>query len=458
MKFYQYKKMNALLLTGVLAAGMAVPAFAAETKQAEETTEPTAEEAKAEPMTLEEIQKQVLRNNRLKTTLELNAKKVTAGLSAIDDGLDELQDTQDDAARARKQASQAASAGQAGANGILSGLIQGGIDPTKNPSGILAGISSGLLSGSAKTASAMEDMVDSIADQQRDTLEDQQKELKNTKQDLNKTKEDWNNEALAVTQLLVTKTVQVEKGVSLLSQKQALLERVCQIEEKKAELGFSTPTDLSGKKLEVSQGAKDLQDAKDGLTLLKRQLNDLMGRELDEELNITPPELTRTIETAPEYSEDLLKTATNKNYKLKTLRRDKQQAKEKSEDMSQYDGQIRASELDMDLADVAMKDQEANIANDLKKKLDRINAAAAVYQNKKDANAKAKIEWEQQQKSAALGLVSAVELQALQLQYEQTEMDLSAAAYDYDLAWEEYNMLMDGTTLDIYDTYKAQIG
>lgn len=457
MKFYQYKKMNALLLTGVLAAGMAVPAFAAETKQAEETTEPTAEEPKAEPMTLEEIQKQVLRNNRLKTTLELNAKKVTAGLSAIDDGLDELQDSQDDAARARKQASQAASQGQATIDATLGQLggIQGGTSLSDN---LWKEVSGKLLSGSVKTASAMEDMVDSIADQQRDTLEDQQTELKNTKLDLNKTKEDWNNEALAVTQLLVTKTVQVEKGVSLLSQKQALLERVCQIEEKKAELGFSTPTDLSGKKLEVSQGAKDLQDAKDGLTLLKRQLNDLMGRELDEELNITPPELTRIIETAPEYSEDLLKTATNKNYKLKTLRRDKQQAKEKSEDMSQYDGQIRASELDMDLADVAMKDQEANIANDLKKKLDRINAAAAVYQNKKDANAKAKIEWEQQQKSAALGLVSAVELQALQLQYEQTEMDLSAAAYDYDLAWEEYNMLMDGTTLDIYDTYKAQIG
>lgn len=457
MKFYQYKKMNALLLTGVLAAGMAVPAFAAETKQAEETTEPTAEEPKAEPMTLEEIQKQVLRNNRLKTTLELNAKKVTAGLSAIDDGLDELQDSQDDAARARKQASQAASQGQATIDATLGQLggIQGGTSLSDN---LWKEVSGKLLSGSVKTASAMEDMVDSIADQQRDTLEDQQTELKNTKLDLNKTKEDWNNEALAVTQLLVTKTVQVEKGVSLLSQKQALLERVCQIEEKKAELGFSTPTDLSGKKLEVSQGAKDLQDAEDGLTLLKRQLNDLMGRELDEELNITPPELTRTIETAPEYSEDLLKTATNKNYKLKTLRRDKQQAKEKSEDMSQYDGQIRASELDMDLADVAMKDQEANIANDLKKKLDRINAAAAVYQNKKDANAKAKIEWEQQQKSAALGLVSAVELQALQLQYEQTEMELSAAAYDYDLAWEEYNMLMDGTTLDIYDTYKAQIG
>lgn len=46
------------------------------------------------------------------------------------------------------------------------------------------------------------------------------------------------------------------------------------------------------KKLAVSEGAKELQSAKDGLTLLKRQLNDLMGREIDEELIITPPELT----------------------------------------------------------------------------------------------------------------------------------------------------------------------
>ena len=118
----------------------------------------------------------------------------------------------------------------------------------------------------------------------------------------------------------------MEKGVSLLTQKHSLLERVCKIEEKKQELGFSTGTDLSEKKLAVSEGAKELQSAKDGLTLLKRQLNDLMGREIDEELIITPPELTRTIETAPAYSEELLKTATDKNYKLKTLRRDKQQA------------------------------------------------------------------------------------------------------------------------------------
>lgn len=462
MRFDQYKKACALLLAGTLTTGMAVPAFAAETKT--EETQPAAEVPKAEPMTLEEIQKLVLKNNRLKTTLELNAKKVAAGLSAIDDGLDDLQDTQDDAAHARKQASQQASAGQAGVGkieagagqlGQIGGQLGGAVGSALDG---LANISSGLLSGTVKTASAMEDMVDEIADQQRDTLEDQQTELNNTKLDLNKTKEDWDNEALAVTRLLVTKTVQVEIGVDLLTQKQALLERVSQIEEKKAEIGFSTPTDLSAKKLEVSEGAKALQDARDGLTLLKRQLNDLMGRDLDEELNITPPELTRTIETAPAYSEELLKTATQKNYKLKTLRRDRQQAKEKSEDTSKYDGQIRASELDMDLADVAMKDQEAAIANDLKKKLDRINAAAAVYQNKKDAHAKAKTEWEQQQKSAKLGLVSAVELQALELMYEQTEMELTAAAYDYDLAWEEYNMLMDGTTLDIYDTYKAQIG
>lgn len=448
MKFYPYKKACALLVTGALTTGAAVPALAAETKTAAPAT---AEEAKAQPMTLKEIQELVVKNNRLKTTLTLNQEKVLAGLSAIDDGLKDLKDSQDKAAHARRDASTSASQGK----DLLGGLIAA--DPTNQSNQILAGISSALLSGAVKTASGMETLVDNVADRQRDTLEDQQTELKNTKMDLNKTKEDWENESLAVTQLLVTKTVQVEKGVSLLTQKQSLLERVCRIEERKQELGFSTGTDLSEKKLAVSEGAKELQSAKDGLTLLKRQLNDLMGREIDEELIITPPELTRTIETAPAYSEELLETATDKNYKLKTLRRDKQQAEADSKKNDRYDGQLKASKVDMQLADVSTEEEKVNIANDLKKKLDAINTAAAEYQNKKDANSKAKIEWEQQQKSAKLGLVSAVELQALELQYEQTEMELSAAAYAYDLAWEEYNMLMNGTTLDIYDVYKSKL-
>lgn len=448
MKFYPYKKACALLVTGALTTGAAVPALAAETKTAAPAT---AEESKTKAMTLKEIQELVVKNNRLKTTLTLNQEKVIAGLSAIDDGLKDLKDSQDKAAHARRDASTSASQGK----DLLGGLIAA--DPTNQSNQILAGISSALLSGAVKTASGMETLVDNVADRQRDTLEDQQTELKNTKMDLNKTKEDWGNESLAVTQLLVTKTVQVEKGVSLLTQKQSLLERVCRIEEKKQELGFSTGTDLSEKKLAVSEGAKELQSAKDGLTLLKRQLNDLMGREIDEELIITPPELTRTIETAPAYSEELLKTATDKNYKLKTLRRDKQQAEADSKKNDRYDGQLKASRVDMQLADVSTEEEKVNIANDLKKKLDAINTAAAEYQNKKDANSKAKIEWEQQQKSAKLRLVSAVELQALELQYEQTEMELSAAAYAYDLAWEEYNMLMNGTTLDIYDVYKSKL-
>ncbi len=448
MKFYPYKKACALLVTGALTTGAAVPALAAETKTAAPAT---AEESKTKAMTLKEIQELVVKNNRLKTTLTLNQEKVIAGLSAIDDGLKDLKDSQDKAAHARRDASTSASQGK----DLLGGLIAA--DPTNQSNQILAGISSALLSGAVKTASGMETLVDNVADRQRDTLEDQQTELKNTKMDLNKTKEDWENESLAVTQLLVTKTVQVEKGDSLLTQKQSLLERVCKIEEKKQELGFSTGTDLSEKKLAVSEGAKELQSAKDGLTLLKRQLNDLMGREIDEELIITPPELTRTIETAPAYSEELLKTATDKNYKLKTLRRDKQQAEADSKKNDRYDGQLKASRVDMQLADVSTEEEKVNIANDLKKKLDAINTAAAEYQNKKDANSKAKIEWEQQQKSAKLGLVSAVELQALELQYEQTEMELSAAAYAYDLAWEEYNMLMNGTTLDIYDVYKSKL-
>lgn len=470
MKADRCKKACALLLAGAMAAGAAVPAFAAQSKNVVIAPEKAADE----PMTLEEIQKEVLRNNRLRTTLELNYKKVEAGLRAIDEGLDDLQDTQDSAARSRRQANQSAGQGQAGLGQITAGITDlnnkidqmGAAGEALKPitSGIgtaiggLVTIESGLLSGSSKTAGAMETMVDTISEQQRDTLEDQQTSLQNTKLDLNKTQEDWENEAMLVTQLLVTKTVQVETGIALLTEKQALLERVSEIEEKKAELGFSIPVDLDGKKLEVAQGAKDLQDAEDGLVQLKRQLNDLMGRDLDQTLIIEAPEMARDIEPAPEYTEELLKEVTAKSYKLKSLRREKQQADEKTKNNSLYDGQIRASELDMDIADVAMEDEKANIANNLKKKLDAITAAGAAYQNQKDALKKAKTEWEHQQASAKLGLVSAVELQALQLQYEQEELALMNAAYNYDLAWGEYNMLMEGTDSDIYNTYKAQVG
>lgn len=469
----RYKKMCTLLLAGVLAMGTTVPAFAARSKNV--VIQP--EKAPDEPMTLEEIQKEVLRSNRLNKTLELNFKKVEAGLRAVDEGLSDLSDMQDDAANSRMGAGASVSQGYAGIGQITGGIKElggkldvmvdagmfdevtaGVVNQIGGAIGGLTQIEGGLLAGAYQTANAMETMVDSIAEQQRDALEDQQTSLKNTRLDLKKTQQDWKDEAQLVTQLLVTKTVQVETGIALLAEKQELLERVCEIEGKKAELGFSTNVDLDGKKLEVAQGAKDLQDAADGLTLLKRQLNDLMGRELDEILVIAPPEFTRDIETAPEYSEELLKQAIDKSYKLKTLRRDKQQAKEKTDNWSLYDGQIRASQLDMDIADVAMEDEKASIANDLKKKLDAINAAAAAYQNQKDALKKAKTEWEHQQASAELGIVSPVELQALQLQYEQAELALMNAAYAYDIAWGEYNMMMQGTSSDIYGTYKAQLG
>ena len=111
MKFYPYKKACALLVTGALTTGAAVPALAAETKTAAPTT---AEESKTKAMTLKEIQELVVKNNRLKTTLTLNQEKVIAGLSAIDDGLKDLKDSQDKAAHARRDAGTSAREGFVG--------------------------------------------------------------------------------------------------------------------------------------------------------------------------------------------------------------------------------------------------------------------------------------------------------------------------------------------------------
>lgn len=461
MSLHKYNKNIAILLSTAMVLGVATPALAAEPQKdavaekeakAAEEGEEAEEVVEITPMKLEEIQKEVLKNNRLKTTLQFNYSKVLSGLSAIDDGLQDLRDTEKSAARARKSASQSASEGNAVINQVI------GSNPNSPLSEqVLGTISSGLLSGSSKIASSMEDMTSSIVEQKRDELEDQQQDLKNTKQDLSKTQEDWNNQALLVTQLLVAKTAQVETGVGLLGEKQELMERLYTIESKKQELGFSISTDLTAAKLSITETEKDIQDAKDGLVLLKRQLNDLMGRPLDDALSVEAPEMTRIIAYAPEYSEELLTTAIANNYQMKTLRRDYQQAKKKSEDSSLYSGQGVAYKMDMKIAEVSMETQKATIANDLKKKLDSINAAASAYQIQRDTYAKGKVQVEQLQKSVAVGMTATVELQAAELQLKQTALELLSVAYDYDLAWAEYQLLIEGTSLDIYDTYKAQL-
>ena len=171
MKFYPYKKACALLVTGALTTGAAVPALAAETKTAAPAT---AEEAKAQPMTLKEIQELVVKNNRLKTTLTLNQEKVLAGLSAIDDGLKDLKDSQDKAAHARRDASTSASSGKTTIDNTLKYLESVGAAGASDQ--LWAGVTGALLSGAVKTASGMETLVDNVADRQRDTLEDQQTE------------------------------------------------------------------------------------------------------------------------------------------------------------------------------------------------------------------------------------------------------------------------------------------
>ena len=151
MKFYPYKKACALLVTGALTTGAAVPALAAETKTAAPAT---AEESKTKAMTLKEIQELVVKNNRLKTTLTLNQEKVLAGLSAIDDGLKDLKDSQDKAAHARRDASTSASSGKTTIDNTLKYLESVGAAGASDQ--LWAGVTGALLSGAVKTASENE--------------------------------------------------------------------------------------------------------------------------------------------------------------------------------------------------------------------------------------------------------------------------------------------------------------
>ena len=112
--------------------------------------------------------------------------------------------------------------------------------------------------------------------------------IDNTQADVTKSQADWDEEVKLITNLLVRKTITMEHSQDLLEQKAALLQKQYAVAIKQEEVGLSVPVNTKDIQLSIEEAATQLEQVTDGVQLLKRQLNDMMGRSLDAPLHIEP--------------------------------------------------------------------------------------------------------------------------------------------------------------------------
>ena len=311
-----------------------------------------------------------------------------------------------------------------------------------------------LNSGIVSAESAIEQLWDGI-----DEVDTMLRTLENKQDDVEKSQADWNEEVKLVTNLLVRKTNTMEHSRDLLEEKYALLQKQLAVAQKQEEIGLSVPVKTKDIQISLEETATQLQQVKDGVQLLKRQLNDMMGRPLDAPLSIAAVPESGYVSIAPVYSADLLKQARDNDYTLKTLQRDIDNYKEDAQDLKdqgKYESDtLKIYDLNIELSKVAIRDEEAAVDNDLKKLINAVNVTGQTYNEKLDAWRNAQTRYEQNQKYKEVGLLSPLKFQAAELEYKQTELARQQAAYDYALAKLEYEAFLKGVDLSIYEKYKG---
>lgn len=318
----------------------------------------------------------------------------------------------------------------------------------------LTGMESQLNSGISTAEDAIEQLWDGL-----DEVDTTLRTIENTQDDVTKSQADWDEEVKLITNLLVRKTITMEHSQDLLEQKAALLQKQYAVAIKQEEVGLSVPVNTKDIQLSIEEAATQLEQVTDGVQLLKRQLNDMMGRSLDAPLHIEPVAEPGYVSIAPSYSADLPQQARENDYTLKTLQRDIDNYKEDAQDLKDkgnYESDtLKLYDLNIELSKISIQNEETALDNDLKSLLDAVKVAGQTYQERLDAYQNASVKYQQNETYAQVGLISPLALQAAGLEYEQSALSRQQAAYDYALAKLEYEAFLKGVDLSIYEQYKG---
>lgn len=287
----------------------------------------------------------------------------------------------------------------------------------------------------ASLQSGLESALDGI-DQINDTLDD----MDNSEEDLNKYMKDLETQMRYLAASLSLSVVQLDKSIELLEDQITLTERAVQVAELQQKLGMNIVTDVETQQASLKEAQKSLEDQKETLSVVKRSINILIGRNAGNPLEVVPMNLPVAIDPAPAYTDSLIKQFTNNNYSLKVLERDKADLQEDGEDKENKLGSddLELIDYQIEAKNQEIKDKKQTISDDLKALLAKINSDGEAYKVSRQKYVTEKKNFEYAQKKYELGMISEIQLLTAELQLKSAEMTNMQNGYQFYLDWQKY--------------------
>ena len=274
-------------------------------------------------------------------------------------------------------------------------------------------------------------------------------DLDQGKEDLSDAMEDLEKQMRYGAANLSLSAVQLEKGIELMEDNAALLERSVQIAELQQKLGMNIATDVSSAEASLAELKKSIADQQDTLETVKRSINILIGRSANSELEIVPMNLPIAIETAPEYTPQLVSKFLEVNGTLETLNRDRTDLKDSvkddmgSDEKQEIDYNVMAKDMEID-------NQRQAVQDDLKAMLAKINSNAAAYKVSRQKYVTEQKNFEFAQKKYELGMISELALRQAEAALKQAEMTNMQNGYQYYLDWQKYYLAEKGIDVSAF--------
>ncbi len=432
MIFLKKKTLKAVASTMVLTFGLSVvpmPALAVSTNIVAETQNKNT-------LTMSQIQDLAVIYNDTTQKLQLSMKQLDLGEQMARNERHSVENQINSMGGSSDMGGGAATIGAA-LEALAIDLKKAGKDPEKDPQyqALKLQYASALATEQSMASSAQAGLDSALAgiDQINDSLDD----MKNNKDDLNKTMKDLETQMRYTAASLSLSVAQLEASIDFLENQIALADKGVKIAELQGKLGMNISTDIEKQKAAKKEAEKTLEDTKENLSVVKRNINILIGRNAGNPLEVVPMNLPVAIDPAPAYTETLIDKFTDNNYKLKTLERDKADLKD-SVDNDMGSDERQKIDYDVEAKNQEIKNQKQVIADDLKAMLAKINSDGEAYKVSRQKYVTEKKNFEYTQKKYELGMISEMQLRQAELAVAQAELTNMQNGYQFYLDWQKY--------------------
>jgi len=283
--------------------------------------------------------------------------------------------------------------------------------------------------------------------EQLDSQEDNKQEAYDNYEDAEKAEENYERLLDYTIEDLFTSILIKEQELVLLKKESELNDLLYKVENKKLMLGKSTQEEVNQVLTQSRNIDHEITEANYALKTLKGNLNDMLGRDYDADLELTPFNTDILNFSTPKAS-TLFAGLRDEYDKIEVLKRDIEQAEE---DLDEMDDNDESDDYDYDILNLeiaAMKlqlrDAEVELGEKINETLNKLKQEQQNYQLAEDNYTSEANLYEWNQKRYDIGLISKLELMQSELDYLNAAIKKMSAEYSLYLVKRSLQLMKQG--------------